>query len=107
MSKLIKKFKSLSLFFKLALIMLISSVGVSVITAFSVMDISKKLFINNFSITNTRILNQIQDNSADLNDKLITVMNHVNNSWAFRSYLTDNPSDIIEQITTKYNMKQH
>jgi two-component system sensor histidine kinase YesM len=87
--------------------MLISSVAVSVITAFSVMDISKKLFISNFSITNTRILNQIQDNSADLNDKLITVMNTVNNSWAFRKYLTDTNSSIIDQTTVLYNLKQH
>lgn len=107
MSKLVNKFKSLSLFFKLALIMLISSVTISVITAFSVMNISKKLFINNFSITNTKILSQIQDNSADLNDKIITVMNTVNNSWAFRKYLTDNNSDIIDQTTTIYNLKQH
>lgn len=107
MSKLLKKFKSLSLFFKLALIMLISSVAVSVMTAYSVTDISKKIFINNFSITNTRILNQIQDSSADLNDKLITVMNTVNNSWAFRKYLADNTGDIIEQTTTIYNLKQN
>jgi two-component system sensor histidine kinase YesM len=107
MNKLVKKFRSLSLFFKLALIILISSIAVSVITAFSVMDISKRLFINNFSITNTRILNQIQDNSAELNDKLITVMNTVNNSWAFRKYLTDNSSDIIDQVNTIYNLKQH
>lgn len=107
MNRLIKKFKSLSLFLKLALIMLISSVGVSVITAFSVIDISKKLFINNFSITNNRILNQIQDNSADLNDKIITVMNTVNNSWAFRNYLTDSTNNIIDQSSVIYNMKQH
>lgn len=107
MNKFIKKFRSLSLFFKLALIMLISSIAVSVITAFSVMDISKRLFINNFSITNTRILNQIQDNSAELNDKLITVMNTVNNSWAFRKYLTDNSSDIIDQVNTIFNLEQH
>ncbi|ERI92490.1 HAMP domain protein [Clostridiales bacterium oral taxon 876 str. F0540] len=107
MNKLINRFKSLSLFFKLTLIILISSIAISAITAFSVMNISRKLFINNFTITNNKILRQIQDSSADLNDKLITVMNTVNNSWAFRKYLTNNSGSTIEQATTIYNMKQH
>lgn len=107
MNKLINRFKSLSLFFKLTLIILISSIAISAITAFSVMNISRKLFIGNFTITNNKILRQIQDSSADLNDKLITVMNTVNNSWAFRKYLTNNSGSTIEQATTIYNMKQH
>ena len=56
MARIIEKLKSNSLFFKLTLIMLISSISVSVITAFAIVNISKKLFINNFSITNTKIL---------------------------------------------------
>ena len=58
MAKIINKLKNNSLFFKLTLIMLISSICISVITAFTIMNISKKLFINNFSITNTKILNR-------------------------------------------------
>lgn len=106
MNKIVKKLKSLSLFFKLASIMLISSIAISAITAFSVMSISKKLFINNFSITNTRILRQIQDNCEDLNDKVINVLSIVNNSWAFRRYLSNNTGSLQEQMTIIYNLKQ-
>lgn len=107
MNKLIKKLKSLSLFFKLTAIILISSVTISVITAFSIMKITKNIFINNFSITNSKILKQIQNNSEDLNNKITTVMNTINNSWAFRDYLSKNTPDILEQTDILYNLKQH
>lgn len=107
MKRVIKKLRSLSLFLKLTVIILISSISVSTITAYSIINLSKKLFINNFSITNTRILRQIQDNSADLNNSLVTVMNTVNNSWAFRKYLSENTVDPIEQTIVLYNLKQH
>ncbi|MBU3112919.1 sensor histidine kinase [Clostridium lacusfryxellense] len=107
MSKIINKLKSNSLFFKLTLIMLISTISISIITAYTIMNISKKVFINNFSITNTKILNQIGSNSADLNDKLISLMNTVNNSWAFRRYLSEYNTSIIDQSNIIYNIKQH
>ncbi|MBI6874181.1 sensor histidine kinase [Clostridium aciditolerans] len=106
MARIIEKLKSNSLFFKLTLIMLISSISISVITAFAIINISKKLFINNFSITNTKILKQIQANSSDLNDKVINVINTVNDSWAFRRYLSEYDCNPIEQFNIIYNFKQ-
>lgn len=107
MTKIIKKFKNNSLFFKLALIMLISIISVSFIIAFTIMNISKKIFIDNFSITNTKILTQIQTNSEDLNNKLISVMNTVNNSWAFRKYLSEKDLNQVELSNIIYSFKQH
>ncbi|MGH4052020.1 MAG: cache domain-containing sensor histidine kinase [Clostridium sp.] len=107
MNKIINKFKNNSLFFKLTLIMLISTISISIITAFTIMNISKKVFINNFSITNTKILNQIESNSADLNDKIISLMNTVNNSWAFRRYLSEYDTSIVQQSNIIYNLRQH
>lgn len=107
MSKITKKLKNNSLFFKLTLIMLISSISISTIIALAIMNISKKLFIENFSITNTKILKQIQANSADLNDQLITVMNTVNNSWAFKKYLSEYDTNSIDHFNAIYNFKQH
>lgn len=106
MARIIEKLKSNSLFFKLTLIMVISSISVSVITAFAIINISKKLFINNFSITNTKILKQIQANSSDLNDKVINVINTVNDSWAFRRYLSEYDFNSIEHFNIIYNFKQ-
>lgn len=107
MSKITKKLKNNSLFFKLTLIILISSISISTIIALAIMNISKKLFIENFSITNTKILKQIQANSANLNDQLIAVMNTVNNSWAFRRYLSEHDTNSIDYFNAIYNLKQH
>lgn len=71
------------------------------------MNISKKVFINNFSITNTKILNEIKDNSADLNDKLISLMDTINDSWAFRRYLSESNISTIDLSNIIYNLKQH
>ncbi|MTK13130.1 MAG: sensor histidine kinase, partial [Clostridiaceae bacterium] len=62
--------------------------------------------INNFSITNTKILKQIQANSSDLNDKVINVINTVNDSWAFRRYLSEYDCNSIDQFNIIYNFKQ-
>lgn len=107
MDKIINKLRNNSLFFKLTLIILISSICISAITAFTIMNISKKVFINNFSITNTKSLNEIKDNSADLNDKLISLMNTINDSWAFRRYLSEYDTSIIDLSNIIYNIKQH
>jgi len=107
MAILINKLKNNSLFFKLTLIILISSICISIITAFTIMNISKKVFINNFSITNTKILNEIKDNSADLNDKLISLMDTINDSWAFRRYLSESNISTIDLSNIIYNLKQH
>ncbi|MBW9172631.1 sensor histidine kinase [Clostridium estertheticum] len=107
MTKIINKLRNNSLFFKLTLIMLISSICISIITALTIMNISKKVFINNFSVTNTKSLNEIKDTSADLNDKLISLMNTINDSWAFRRYLTEYNISTIDLSNIIYNLKQH
>ncbi|MCD2347767.1 sensor histidine kinase [Clostridium guangxiense] len=107
MYNLTKRLKNKSLFFTLATIMLISSVSISIITAISIMNISKKIFINNFSISSTKILKQIQANSSDLNDKIISTINTVNNSWAFRRYFSENITDPSELFYVTYNLQQH
>lgn len=106
MHRIIKKLKNNSLFFKLTLIMVISSISISVVTAFIIMQISKNIFINNFSITNNKILNQIQTSYSDLNDKLINIMSSVNNSWAFRKYLSEDNNNSLDEFSTIYSLKQ-
>jgi len=107
MVKIINKLRNNSLFFRITFIMLISSICISIITAFTIMNISKKVFINNFSITNTKILNEIKVNSANLNDNIISLMNTINDSWAFRRYLSEYNISTIDLSNIIYNLKQH
>lgn len=86
--------------------MFISSVSISIITALSIMNISKKIFINNFSISNTKILKQIHSNFYNLNSKIVTVINAADNSWAFRRYLSENITDNSDLFYTIYNLKE-
>jgi len=106
MYRIIKYLKNKSLFFILAAIMFISSVSISIITALSIMNISKKIFINNFSISNTKILKQIYSNFYNLNNKLVTVINTVDNNWAFRRYLGENINDQSELPYIIYNLQE-
>lgn len=106
MYRIIQYLKSKSLFFILATIMFISSVSISIITALSIMNISKKIFINNFSISNTKILKQIYSNFYNLNSKLVTVINTVDNNWAFRRYLGENINDQSELPYIIYNLQE-
>lgn len=106
MYRIMKYFKSKSLFFTLAIIMFISSVSISIITALSIMNISKKIFINNFSISNTKTLKQIQANFYNLNSKIVNVINAADNSWTFRRYLSENIADQKDLFYTIYNLRE-
>lgn len=106
MNEIIKKFKKNSLFFKLTLIMVISSVSISSITALIIMNISKNLFIDNFSIANSKSMNQIQLNTQALNDRLINVMNTINNSWTFRKFLTGSNYSSKDYFTLLYDLQE-
>ncbi|WP_234123807.1 sensor histidine kinase [Clostridium hydrogenum] len=106
MYRLINFFKNRSLFFTLATIMFISSVSISIITALSIMDISQKIFINNFSISNAKTLKQIEFNFYNLNNKIIDAVNTMDNNWAFRRYLTENITNQPDLFYVIYNLSK-
>jgi Predicted signal transduction protein with a C-terminal ATPase domain len=82
------KIRSNSLFLKVVSIVIISVVCVSALTMSIAIRASEEVYISTFSKSSSQVIGQVRNNMLEFNDEAIGVMNVINNSWAFRHYLT-------------------
>lgn len=104
MAKLSKQLHSTTLFFRVASIVLISFLLVSLSISTITINISKNTLVDTFSKSNYKVLTQISNNLIDFNDRIITIMDAIDNIPDYERYFTE--SDLSPQITytTLYNM---
>lgn len=101
-----RMFNNQSLFVKLFLVTLISLIAVSVITLAITIRMSEQLFLQTFSITNTKLLNQMKSNLESYNGAVATTTNLVSQSGTIRNYLTNGDTDSVSLAMQTYNMTQ-
>lgn len=106
MKKYVERIKQNSLFLKMFIVMVVSIVGVSAAITFASVQMSERLFINTFSITNTKMINQISTNFERYSDAGITVINQAQRSEVVKEYLTDRSTDNLTIINHYYQIKQ-
>ena len=104
MSKFSKLLHSSSLFFRVASIVLISVILVSISTSIITIKISKDILVDTFSKSNYKVLTQITENFTALNDKIINIMNGIDNIPDFQRYFTEKELSPQLNYTTVYNM---
>src|SRR5471030_279856 len=105
MLKISKFLHSTSLFFRVASIVLVSIILVSLSTSIIVIKISKDTLVDTFSKSNYKVLTQISDNFIDLNDKIINCMNAIDSIQDFQRYFTEAELSPQVNYSTIYNMK--
>lgn len=71
------KFKYHGLFIKMFTVTLVSIIAVSLLTSTVMIQMSEKLFMNTFSITNSKIISQIKANFESFNYSIVTASNNV------------------------------
>ncbi len=94
------------LFVKLFIVMVVSIVTVSVLTVWATIRMSEQLFMNTFSIINTKVINQIRTNFETFNYQVVITANDVLQSGTIKGYLTENSADSLTMIKRIYNMEQ-
>ncbi len=106
MSKFSKYLHSTSLFLRVAAIVLVSVVLVSIFTTMTTIKTSKDVLVDTFSKSNYKVLTQIAGNFIGLNDKIINIMNAIDTSPDFQRYLTETETQMSPQLSYKtiYNM---
>jgi len=104
MSKFSKYLQSTSLFFRVASIVIISVISVCIFTAMITINISKNVLADTFFKSNYKVLTQIAENYTVLNDKIINIMNVVDNIPDFQRYFTDEHMSPQLEYKTLYNM---
>lgn len=92
------------LFFRVASVVLISVVLVSISISIITIKLSKEILVDTFSKSNYKVLTQITNNLIDLNDKIINIMNAVETIPDFQKYLTEADANPQLRFTTMYNM---
>ena len=85
-----------SLFIKMFLIMVISIVAVSLLITFSSIRMSTDLYMDTFSITNTKALEQIEIRFEDYSFAIVSAMNEVQNNGTIKKVLTQKNERAIE-----------
>ncbi|MGN7412177.1 cache domain-containing sensor histidine kinase [Paenibacillus sp. SAF-068] len=106
MKKWMNRLSRLGLFPKLFLVMVISIVLVSVLILWTTIHMSTNLFTETFSITNSKVLNQIKTNFESFNEAIAAVSNNVTQSGAIRGFLSEGDADSLTMAKSFYNMRE-
>lgn len=104
MAKFSKQLHSTTLFFRVASIVLISFLLVSLSISTITINISKNTLVDTFSKSNYKVLTQITNNLIGFNDKIITIMNAIDNIPDYERYFTENELTPQANYKTLYNM---
>jgi len=106
MKKWMNRLSRLGLFPKLFLVMVVSIVLVSVLILWTTIHMSTNLFTETFSITNSKVLNQIKTNFESFNESIAAVTNNVTQSGAIRGFLSEGDADSVSTAKSFYNMRE-
>ncbi|ANU11995.1 two-component sensor histidine kinase [Planococcus antarcticus DSM 14505] len=95
-----------SLFVKMFLIMVISIVAVSLLITFSSIRMSSNLFMDTFSISNTKALEQIETQFEDYSFAVVGATNEVQNNGTIKRVLTQEKQNAIETSRAYHDMSR-
>lgn len=95
-----------SLFIKMFLIMVISIIAVSLLITFSSIRMSSNLFMETFSISNTKALEQIESEFEDYSFAIVGTANEVQNNGTIKRVLTQKSGNAIEMSKAYHDISQ-
>lgn len=102
-----KKRLELSLFVKLSIIIVVSLLISNVFVSVSAMSIMEKVFIESYTISNNKILDQISHKLSDFNTKIAWIVNVYNQNMSLKECFTRDISDQHRLFHVYYNMKNN
>ncbi|MFD1887034.1 sensor histidine kinase [Paenibacillus wenxiniae] len=101
-----QQFERQGLFFKLFIVMVVSIIAVCLLTSLVTIRMSERLFTETFSITNSKVLNQIKTSMESLNDSIVNAVSHASQNGTVKNYLAGGDGDSISSGATYFSMGQ-
>lgn len=98
-------FKHNGLFFIMFIVTVITIVSVSIIITWTTFKMSEKFFIDKFSITNAKVMDQVKENFEDFHYATVIASNNISQSGAIKSILTEGQTD-AQKMRSIYGMNQ-
>jgi two-component system sensor histidine kinase YesM len=106
MRTIIEKYKTWKLFTKMFMVTVVSIIAVSLAISWTIIHMSTNLFAQTFSITNTKVLNQIKTGFESYHDSVLTVVSNANQSGAMKRFLTEGNTDSLSTAKSYFNMTE-
>lgn len=105
-----KKIRSIiyknSLVLKIFLVLLISILSVTILIVYSSMRMSSQLFMDTFSITNTKVMNQINDRFYTFSNSIISASMATENNGVIKQHLQQEYNSSLEKHEFYYTIGQ-
>ncbi|SEU26191.1 sensor histidine kinase [Paenibacillus sp. NFR01] len=105
MEKWLRKLRDQSLFSKIFVVMMISIILVTVLIAGITVQMSQKLFVQTFSITNGKIINQIKSALDSSHYAAVNIAIDVAQSGAIRSFMTEQDATSLANFKRYFSMR--
>lgn len=105
MEKWLRKLRDQSLFSKIFVVMMISIILVTVLIAGITVQMSQKLFVQTFSITNGKIINQIKSALDSSHYAAVNIAIDVAQSGAIRGFMTEQDATSLANFKRYYSMR--
>ncbi|WP_270169408.1 cache domain-containing sensor histidine kinase [Paenibacillus sp. SYP-B4298] len=100
------QFRHHRLFMKIFSVLVISIVLVTLLTLTITIRMSERLFMETFSITNSKVLSQIKQNFESYHNAVVNLSFSVSQSGAIRSFLSEEDTTSLEVVRSYFGMQQ-
>ncbi|MFF2017632.1 sensor histidine kinase [Paenibacillus sp. NPDC058177] len=107
MKERLERLRFQGLFIKIFLVMVACIIAIAVSVVWTNLRMTQQLFLKTFSITNSKVLDQIHNNFESFHYSVVLAANQAQQSVTLKSYLTEKESDELYRVMNSYyNMTQ-
>ncbi|MWV46791.1 HAMP domain-containing protein [Paenibacillus sp. HJL G12] len=107
MKALFERLKFHGLFIKMFAVMFVSIIAIAASVAWTNLRMTEKLFLDTFSITNSKVMNQVKNNFESFHYSNVLAAITAQQSGTLKTFLTDKGSDeSIKEMNAYYGMTQ-
>jgi len=99
-----ERINNYGLLVKIFLVMFFSIIAITITITISTLKMSENLFTETFSITNSKILAQIQESVEEFNYSVVNTVNNIEQSGTVKTFLTESDANSLEMSKSFYNM---
>ena len=106
MKRFFERINNYGLMVKVFFVMFLSITAITITITFSAFQMSAKLFIETFSVTNSKILTRIQESVENFNYSVVNTVNNVEQSGTVKTFLMESDGNSLEMTNSYYNMNK-
>ncbi|WP_068782492.1 cache domain-containing sensor histidine kinase [Paenibacillus sp. GM2] len=107
MRAILERLKFHGLFIKLFVVMVICIISIAVSVVWVNLRMSEQLFLDTFSITNSKVIDQIRSNFESFHYSIVLAAGNAQQSGTLKTFLTEKESEqSIKTFSAYYNMTQ-